>query len=68
VHRGGRHVLARRVGIAVGSYFTPMIAAVVGWITGNRGLAVSLVSVGVGVAPMTMSGSGTWARCSVPQS
>ncbi len=43
------------VGIAVGSFFTPMIAAVMGWITEHRGLAVSLVSVGVGVAPMTMS-------------
>jgi MFS family permease len=48
------------VGIAVGSFFTPMIAAVMGWITGNRGLAVSLVSVGVGVAPMTMSPFAAW--------
>jgi len=28
-----------------------MIAAVMGWITTRRGLAVSLVSVGFGVAP-----------------
>ena len=48
------------VGIAVGSFFTPMIAAVMGWITGHRGLAVSLVSVGVGVAPMTMSPFSAW--------
>jgi MFS family permease len=48
------------VGIAVGSFFSPMIAAVMGWITGHRGLAVSLVSVGVGVAPMTMSPFAAW--------
>jgi len=48
------------VGIATGSFFTPMIAAVMGWITQHRGLAVSLVSVGVGVAPMTMSPFAAW--------
>lgn len=48
------------VGIAVGSFFTPMIAAVMGWISEHRGLAVSLVSVGVGVAPMTMSPFSAW--------
>ena len=48
------------VGVAVGSFFSPMIAAVMGWISGHRGLAVSLVSVGVGVAPMTMSPFAAW--------
>lgn len=48
------------VGIAVGSFFSPMIAAVMGWIGEHRGLAVSLVSVGVGVAPMTMSPLAAW--------
>ena len=48
------------VGIATGSFFTPMIAAVMGWFTQHRGLAVSLVSVGVGVAPMTMSPFAAW--------
>ena len=48
------------VGVAVGSFFTPMIAAVMGWIGEHRGLAVSLVSVGVGVAPMTMSPLSAW--------
>ena len=48
------------VGVAVGSFFTPMIAAVMGWISQHRGLAVSLVSVGVGVAPMTMSPFAAW--------
>ena len=48
------------VGVAVGSFFTPMMAAVMGWIKAHRGLAVSLVSVGVGVAPMTMSPLAAW--------
>src|SRR5258707_667067 len=48
------------VGIAIGGFFTPMIAAVMGWMTEHRGLAVSLVSVGVGVAPMTMSPFAAW--------
>ena len=48
------------VGVAVGSFFSPMIAAVMGWITGRRGLAVALVSVGVGVAPLTMSPFAAW--------
>jgi len=48
------------VGVSVGSFFSPMIAAVMGWMTTHRGLAVSLVSVGVGVAPMTMSPFAAW--------
>ena len=48
------------VGVAVGSFFSPMIAAVMGWISEHRGLAVSLVSVGVGVAPVTMSPLAGW--------
>src|SRR5688500_16493531 len=48
------------VGLAAGSFFSPMIAAVMGWISEHRGLAVSLVSVGIGVAPMTMSPFAAW--------
>jgi MFS family permease len=48
------------VGVAVGTFFSPMIAAAMGWISEHRGLAVSLVSVGVGVAPMTMSPFAAW--------
>jgi MFS family permease len=48
------------VGIAAGSFFSPMIAAVMGWISERRGLAVALVSVGVGVAPVTMSPFAAW--------
>src|SRR5258706_263423 len=48
------------VGVAVGSFFSPMIAAVMACISGHRGFAVSLVWVGVGVAPMTMSPLAAW--------
>ena len=42
-------------GGAIGAFLAPMIAAVAGWFTTRRGLAVSLVSAGIGVAPLTMS-------------
>jgi len=48
------------VGIAAGSFFTPMMAAVSGWFIEHRGLAVSLVSAGLGVAPMTVSPIAGW--------
>ena len=43
------------VGIASGAFVTPMIAATTGWFDKNRALAISLVSAGIGVAPMTIS-------------
>jgi MFS family permease len=43
------------VGIASGAFVTPMIAATTGWFEKNRALAISLVSAGIGVAPMTVS-------------
>jgi MFS family permease len=48
------------VGLAAGSFFAPMIAATTGWFTTNRSLAVSLVSAGMGVAPMTISPFAAW--------
>lgn len=48
------------VGIAAGSFFAPLIAAVTGWFDTQRALAVSLVSAGVGVAPMTVSPFAAW--------
>jgi MFS family permease len=48
------------VGVAAGSFFAPMIAAVMSWFERRRSLAVSLVSVGIGVAPMTLSPFGAW--------
>jgi MFS family permease len=48
------------VGVAAGSFFVPMMAAVSGWLTTHRSLAVSLVSAGIGVAPMTVSPIAAW--------
>jgi len=48
------------VGIAAGAFFAPMIATVTGWFDTQRALAVSLVSAGVGVAPMTISPFAAW--------
>jgi MFS family permease len=48
------------VGIAAGSFFAPMIAAVMSWFDRHRSLAVSLVSAGLGVAPMTISPFAAW--------
>lgn len=48
------------VGAAAGAFFAPMIASVTGWFETNRSLAVSLVSAGVGVAPMTISPFAAW--------
>jgi MFS family permease len=48
------------VGVATGSFFVPMFAAVMAWFDKHRALAVSLVSVGVGVAPLTLSPLAAW--------
>jgi MFS family permease len=48
------------VGVAAGSFFAPMIASVMSWFERHRSLAVSLVSVGVGVAPLTLSPFAAW--------
>ncbi|MBX3523979.1 MAG: MFS transporter [Xanthobacteraceae bacterium] len=48
------------VGISASAFFAPMIAATTGWFETQRSLAVSLVSLGIGVAPMTMSPLVAW--------
>ncbi len=48
------------VGLSASAFFAPMIAAVTGWFETNRSLAVSLVSAGMGVAPMTISPFARW--------
>src|SRR4051794_15673630 len=48
------------IGLSAGSFFAPMIALVSAWFDKHRGLAVSLVSVGVGIAPMTVSPLAAW--------
>ncbi len=42
-------------GGSVAAFFAPMMATVTGWFSTQRGLAVSLVSAGMGLAPVTMS-------------
>jgi MFS family permease len=48
------------VGVAAGSFIVPMMAAVSAWLASHRSLAVSLVSAGIGVAPMTVSPVAAW--------
>lgn len=43
------------VGAAGGAFFAPIISATIGWFDKNRSLAVSLVSIGGGVAPMVIT-------------
>lgn len=48
------------VGAACAAIFAPMMAAVTGWFETQRSLAVSLVSAGMGMAPMTMAPFAAW--------
>src|SRR5258707_6019898 len=48
------------VGLAARAFFAPMIAASTRWFDNNRSLAVSLVSAGLAVAPMTISPTARW--------
>ena len=48
------------VGAACAAIFAPMMACVTGWFDTHRSLAVSLVSAGMGMAPMTMSPFAAW--------
>ena len=48
------------VGGSIAAIFAPMMACVTGWFDTHRSLAVSLVSAGMGVAPMTMSPLAAW--------
>ena len=48
------------VGLAASAFFAPVTAAVTGWFTTHRSLAVSLVSAGMGMAPMTISPFARW--------
>ena len=48
------------VGAATAAVFAPMMACVTGWFDTQRNLAVSLVSAGMGMAPMTMAPLAAW--------
>ena len=48
------------VGLAASSFFAPLIATVTGWFDTRRNLAVSLVSAGMGMAPLTITPLAGW--------
>jgi MFS family permease len=48
------------VGASVAAIFAPTMACVTSWFDTHRSLAVSLVSAGMGMAPMTMSPLAAW--------
>lgn len=48
------------VGVAAGAFFAPVIAATAASFDRHRNLAVSLVSAGMGVAPMTIAPLAGW--------
>jgi MFS family permease len=48
------------VGLSAAAVLAPMMAAVTGWFDTQRSLAVSLVSAGMGMAPMTMAPFAAW--------
>jgi len=48
------------IGASTAAVFAPMMACVTGWFDTQRGLAVSLVSAGMGMAPMTMAPLAAW--------
>jgi MFS family permease len=48
------------VGAAAAAIFAPMMACVTGWFETQRSLAVSLVSAGMGLAPLTMAPLAAW--------
>jgi MFS family permease len=48
------------VGLSASAFFAPMIATVTGWFETRRNLAISLVSAGMGMAPLTISPLASW--------
>ena len=48
------------VGAAASAFFAPLIATVTGWFETRRNLAVSLVSAGMGMAPLTITPLAGW--------
>ncbi len=48
------------VGLAASAFFAPLMVLTTAWFDRHRALAVSLVSAGMGVAPMTISPFARW--------
>ncbi len=57
---GFQFVFGLLVGTATAAILAPMMACVTGWFDTHRSLAVSLVSAGFGMAPMTMAPLAAW--------
>src|SRR6201991_2804287 len=53
-------VFGLMVGGSLAAIFAPVMACVTGWFDTHRSLAVSLVSAGMGMAPMTMAPLAAW--------
>lgn len=48
------------VGVSAAAVYVPVMAVVTGWFDTNRSLAVSPISAGMGMAPLTMSPLAVW--------
>ncbi|MGH7308048.1 MAG: MFS transporter [Candidatus Rokuibacteriota bacterium] len=48
------------VGLAVGAFYAPLTATATRWFTANRGLAVALVSAGIGMGVLLISPLARW--------
>lgn len=57
---GFQLVFGLAVGASTAAIFAPMMACVTGWFDTHRSLAVSLVSAGMGMAPVVMSPLAAW--------
>jgi len=48
------------VGLAVGAFYAPLTATATRWFTADRGLAVAIVSAGIGLGVLTVSPLARW--------
>jgi MFS family permease len=48
------------IGVAIGSYYAPMMVAATAWLEHRRNLAAALVSAGMGIGSMTISPLAAW--------
>src|SRR5215831_15886405 len=48
------------IGVAIGSYYAPMMSAATAWLEHRRNLAAALVSAGMGIGSMTVSPLAGW--------
>src|SRR5262245_28966764 len=53
------------IGVGIGSYYAPMMAAATAWLEHRRNLAAALVSAGMGIGSMTISPLAGWLLTSI---